>query len=83
MRLSEGAKEEIRWWLENTNESKAPIHTEDPTLIIRSDASLKGWGAFCESQTAGGPWLPEEQSYHINGLEFLAAFYALIFFCKR
>ncbi|GFO30934.1 transposon ty3-i Gag-Pol polyprotein [Plakobranchus ocellatus] len=74
MRLSELAKTEINWWLHNIKESEAPICVEGPTVIIKLDASLKGWGAVCDSMTAGGPWLTNEQfEYHINELELLAA----------
>ncbi|GFO16839.1 tyrosine recombinase-like protein [Plakobranchus ocellatus] len=85
MRLSELAKTEIHWWLHNIKESKAPICVEGPTLIIiKPDTSLKGWGAVCDSMTAGGPWLTNEQfEYHINELELLAAYYALKSFIKN
>ena len=85
MRLSSGARTDTSWWLENT-ESKAPYMRGYPALIIRSVASLKGFGGggwgSCESHTAGGSFLQEEQSGHINELELLAAWYALKSFAK-
>ena len=41
--------------------------------MIRSDASLQGWGAVCNGTRTGGPWPLEEQRLHINCLEVLAA----------
>lgn len=83
MVLSHKAKKEIGWWIRNIQNCKAPICIEEPTLVIKSDASLKGWGAICEGQTAGGPWSSTERpKYHINELELLAAFFAIKSFAK-
>lgn len=46
-------------------------------IVIESDASLVGWGAFSRGQPAQGKWSELEASYHINYLELLAAFKAL------
>ena len=43
------------------------------TVIIRSDASLQGWGAVCNGTRTGGCWSHLEQGMHINCLELLAA----------
>ena len=51
-------------------------------LTIESDASLMGWGAACQGQTTGGPWMEEESQMHINCLELLAARFALQTFTK-
>ena len=45
--------------------------------MIRSDASLAGWGAVCRKTPTGGLWSPLEQGLHINGLELKAATLAL------
>ncbi|XP_076236334.1 uncharacterized protein LOC143180473 [Calliopsis andreniformis] len=41
------------------------------------DASLSGWGAYCNNKTAHGFWQKEERNQHINYLELLAAFFSL------
>ena len=50
------------------------------TAIVYSDASLLGWGAAMNSNSAGGRWSAQETTHHINYLELLAAFLALKFF---
>ena len=52
------------------------------TVVIRSDASLQGWEAVCNSTRTGGPWSQEEQEMHINCLELLAAILAVQSFLK-
>lgn len=44
---------------------------------VYSDASLSGWGAFCEGESANGLWRQEERMLHINHLELKAALIAL------
>ena len=46
-------------------------------MVIESNASTLGWGASLNNTSTGGPWVPQERSYHINYLELLAAFLAL------
>ena len=41
-------------------------------LLIETDASRKGWGAYCQGISTGGPWCLEEKRLHINCLELLA-----------
>ena len=43
-----------------------------PLLNVTTDASLTGWGAFCESHTLSGVWTPAESRLHINVLELEA-----------
>lgn len=48
------------------------VEYSDLDLVILSDASLAGWGTYCEGVEANGPWTPENQSEHINVLELRA-----------
>ena len=76
--------EEIKWWNENlsrVNGKKFDI--QEPDIIIYSDASLIGWGAYSDGATARGPWAIEDSEKHINELELLAAFNALRLFTER
>ena len=43
-----------------------------------TDASESGWGAHLDPTQASGVWLAEETSLHINHLELLAVYNALI-----
>ena len=48
--LSLPAREELLWWQERLTQlnGKALVHQKG-TIVIRSDASLQGWGAVCNS----------------------------------
>jgi len=76
--LSVTAKADLQWWFSNLQSFNGKaILPDEPDMIIYSDASLTGWGAFCEQVTTRGPWTLEDSSRHINELELLSAFYAL------
>jgi hypothetical protein len=74
--LNPQAKEEIVWW-----NGRALFH-KPVDLIIETDASRKGWGAYCEGVSKAGPWCAEEKRLHINCLELLAGSFAIKTFCK-
>ena len=46
-------------------------------VYIECDASLAGWGAVCNGQSANGRWSLLESGHHISYLELLAAFHTL------
>ena len=71
--LSPQAKEELVWWRENLEawNGKALVSSA-PDLIIETDASQRGWGAFCNGVSTGGQWSQGESLLHINCLELLA-----------
>jgi len=60
--LSPSAQEELTGCLERLAQwnGKAFLHQEQ-IVIIRSDASLQGWGAVCNGTRTGGPWNQLEQ----------------------
>ncbi len=82
MTLSEDALTDLHWWVDNINKISKPIHNNPPDILIQSDASKLGWGAYYEGQHAGGPWSETEAAAHINVLETTAAFLALQSFCS-
>ena len=54
--LSEGAKNNLVWWISYLDRMNGqPIHQDQQTLTITSDASLLGWGAHCDLCKIGGP----------------------------
>ena len=81
--LSPLAKEELSWWQEMLGRwnGKVLLHQQE-SVIIKSDASLQGWGAVCNGVRTGGPWSQSEQQLHINCLELLAATLAVKSFLK-
>lgn len=50
---------------------------------MSSDASLSGWGAYCDGVSSHGFWNDKEKQYSINNLELLAVFYALESFANH
>ncbi|KAJ8021950.1 hypothetical protein HOLleu_39297 [Holothuria leucospilota] len=44
--LSYEALEELDWWKQNLSQAQKPILVPDPELVLQTDASLQGWGAF-------------------------------------
>jgi hypothetical protein len=52
-------------------------------LTISTDASKKGWGAFCKGKRTGGQWEKTEPKAHINVLGLKAALLAIQSFLSR
>ena len=61
--------QEVQWWKDNLVawNGKA-LFQQSTDLVIETDTSRQGWGAYCQGMSTGGRWLPEETSYHINCL---------------
>lgn len=74
---------DLQWW-ENKIQSSCRQLTEAPfTLEIFSDASLTGWGAYCNGESIRGLWSSTEQKLHINLLELTAAYFGLKCYSKH
>ena len=79
IRLLQEAEEDLRWWTNNLSQWNGQALSQSfPHCVIETDASMMGWGAFYQGEATGGCWSPEEQKLHINELELLAVFYALL-----
>ena len=78
LKLSPESREEIQWWQQHLSQwnGRSMIQHHEQ-MVIRSDASLAGWGAVCRKTCTGGLWSLLEQGMHINGLELKAATLAL------
>ena len=83
MILSPSSKTELTWWIENMSSVKRDISHPNPSRVIQTDASKKGWGAVVANEETGGRWTAIEATNHINFLELLAAFFALKAFCSK
>ena len=83
IQLSPMALQEIRWWLNSAITLHRDIQHPRPSVTIQSDASKLGWGAALGAQKTGGRWTPLETESHINVLELLAAFFALLYYYMR
>ncbi|XP_051168859.1 uncharacterized protein LOC127286471 [Leptopilina boulardi] len=74
---------DLEWWAEKIRNSFNPIRKNVYSKEIYTDASLTGWGAFCEGEKAYGLWTEAESNLHINALELIAAFFGLKCFAKE
>lgn len=83
MYLKYELKSEFKWWLDNIKIRKMPIRHYNFAYEIYSDASLSGWGAYCQGHRVHGFWSTSEKRLHINNLELLAALNALRCFTKN
>ena len=72
MKINSKCKDAMQWWIDNLTSSFKPVTQKGPDLILYTDASRLGWGAFnkSENRRTGGQWSVDEQSRHINILEF-------------
>ena len=81
--ISSATKLELKWWIMNITLAKRPISIPKHEILIKSDASLMGWGAVHDNQSTGGRWSDTEKEQHINALETKAAQFALQTFCDK
>lgn len=72
----------LLWWTSPNMRKGSPI-TEQHHLVITTDASLFGWGAHCQDQSAQGRWSQSEAERNINWLELRAVTLALRSFAPR
>lgn len=77
MNISDKARDEIRWWLNNISRSVRNIRITAPKIVMKSDASNTGWGVFCETISTQGGWDNHEQLLSINAREMAACKYGL------
>ncbi|XP_034944884.1 uncharacterized protein [Chelonus insularis] len=77
MTIPKSALTEWDWWLKTLPNASRKVRNNHYERTVYSDASLSGWGAFCEGESANGLWSLEERNLHINYLELKAALLAL------
>ena len=83
MTLSQMAKTELRWWIENIDMASRPIMFGNPDITITTDASNLGWAAVCNGTKTGGLWGKDEADFHINYLEMKAVLLGLKSLCNN
>ena len=85
LELTDESLAEIQWWQDQAPSLSRWISHGNPVIIINTDASQSGWGAFnaTTEQTTRGFWSQEESEWHINAKELKAAMLGLQSFCKN
>lgn len=83
MIISPLAREDLRWWISEIDHCSNPVISQPPTITLKTDTSLKGWGGIIEGSKsiARGRWSAEESNHHINYLEIKAIFLYLKALC--
>ena len=82
--LDSECHQDVQWWKYNLVAWNGKALFQQSTyLVIETDASRQGWGAYCQGMSTGGRYLPEETLYHINCLELLAGWLAIMSFTKN
>jgi hypothetical protein len=77
MTISQEGSEDLDWWITNLPTAAMPIETRRYEFQLTTDASLTGWGAEMNGQSARDFWTACEKSQHINVLELMAIFNGL------
>ena len=76
-------KQELLWWVGNLRLNNGRLlRQKEPNLVIQTDASKPGWGAFWYGVSTGGDWSEKEEKLHINVLELIPAKFAILTFIK-
>ena len=79
--LNNNCIREIQWWLKEGLDSNKSISKGNPSVILTTDSSLLGWGAFVDDKQTQGLWSEEEKTLHINVLELKAVYLGLMSLC--
>ena len=79
--LSEDARKELQWWLDEGLNSNKPLTRDRPVGIIKSGSSDYAWGAVMKNEVTHGMWSDEEKTEHINVLELNAAMLGVLSLC--
>ena len=76
--LNSSSQRDLVFWVSQLKEHNGrSLEFPVATMIISSDASKSGWGAYSSISSVVGHWSPAERDLHINALELKAAFLAL------
>ena len=81
--LNEESKKEIKWWIKEGVHSNKEISHGNPDIIMTTDSSMTGWGAFIDNKSTQGLWNEEERKLHINALEIKAVLLGITSLCKE
>jgi len=85
MSLDERAHLDLDWWLDNVQNATGAVLRKRADIVIETDASGLGWGAFDGINRIGGRWNEQEALRaafnQINYLELWAGYLALRALC--
>ena len=82
IKLTKEAILDLQWWIKNLYTVSKKLQYPDITKVIYTDASMHGWGAYCEGMSTGGSWINTEKNWHINALELKSILLSLMSIVK-
>ena len=82
IKLTKEAILDLQWWIKNLYTVSKKLQYPDITKVIYTDASMHGWGAYCEGMSTGGSWINTEKNWHINALELKSILLSLMSIIK-
>ena len=83
VQLSEDARKELQWWLDEGLDSNKPLTRDRPVGIIKLDPSGYAWGAVMKNEVTHGMLGDEEKTEDINVLELKTAMLGVLSFCRN
>ena len=82
--MNKKSRKELQWCIQNLEICNGWLIVQDHSFVlIKTDASKKGWGKFCQGIPTRGEWISQEMEMHINILELKAVKLALMSFQKQ
>ena len=76
-KISPEGKQELEWWLENTDNIKRSIALPSIDLEYFCDLSSYSWVKHFDTHKIGGVWNIKEKILHINYQKLLVVYYSL------
>lgn len=85
MELNDGCRQDLQWWIDNATCCYKTVSHGNPSLLIHTDASQEGWGAYNvqTQETTGGRWSATEFDMSINAKELKAVGLGIQSFCQN
>ena len=75
--LTKDAYDDLKWWIDNIDNSFNDICIPNHDVVLTTDASLLGWGAVYNNLKTRGVWNFQERQFHINVLELKAILFGV------
>ena len=62
MILGKDSRKQLTWWLHYLPLASNALHHDNPSIVIYTDFSKLGWGAFIDDQKCSGGALSKSES---------------------
>ena len=72
--LTDYARTDVQWWIKHLPHAVTPIRRGKPDMVLHTDASDYGWGAYFKGVHALGKFTHEQKEMCINSKETIAMY---------